>query len=124
MPRQPRTFLMVSSNVITPSDTLEQNSRDGVLDVQSGPSAPPNTMWTETSSGYVHRFVGTDNEEVAKMQVTTLYQKPTQKSYGRNKFDIDTSGFLAGESSKALNSLVKTLVHHYLRDMHIKGNIL
>jgi hypothetical protein len=48
-----------------------------------------------------------------QIEFKTLQKKQT-------KHRIDSFGFPAGESSKAFCSRVKTLVHHYLRDVHVK----
>ena len=52
------------------------------------------TTWIDTSPGYVYESVDMDNKPVQKMQVATSYPKPTQISYKRNKFDIDSFGLL------------------------------
>ena len=46
--------------------------------------------------------------------------KSNSKPYRRSKHNINSFGFPAGENCKAFCSRVRTLVHHYLRDVHVK----
>ena len=108
----------VSSDATTRVDTSEQSEEENNDDVQSGPSAPPNTMYTEMSPEY---FRSREDETLNK---GISQPRSNSKPYRRNKQNIDSFGFPAGESSKAFCSRVKTLVHHYLRDVHVKWIII
>jgi hypothetical protein len=88
----------VSNDATTLVDTSKQSEEENDDDVQSGPSAPPNTMYTEM---YPEYFRSTEDETLHK---GISQPRSNSKPYRRNKQNIDSFGFPAGESSKAFCS--------------------
>ena len=108
----------VNSDATTRVDTSEQSEEENNDDVQSGPSAPPNMMYTEMSLEY---FRSREDETRHK---GISQPRSNSKPHRKNKQNIDSFGFPADESSTTFCSRVKTLVHHYLRDVHVKWIII
>jgi hypothetical protein len=105
----------VCSDATTRVGTSEQYEENNYDDVQSGPSAPPNTMYAEMLPDYIR------NKEDETLHKVISQPKSNSKSHRRI---IKCFGFPAGENSNVFCPQVRTFVHHYLRDVHVKWIIL
>ena len=104
----------VSNDATTQAGRSEHCKEDNYDDVESGPNVPPNMMYTETSLDFIC------STEVEPIQRIILKPKSNSKPYKRNNQNIVCFGFPTGENGRAFCSRVKTLVHHLLRDVHVK----
>lgn len=72
----------VSSDATTRVGTSDQYDEDNYDDVQSGPSAPPNTMYAEMSPEYIR------SREDEALHKVILQPKANSKPYIKNKQNI------------------------------------